>query len=135
MAAKKSNTLVWLAALGVGGYLLYEYQQKQAAANTTVPNASTGILTVVPTAATANNTPNMPVSNSPVSQAINVTGLVPATVTNGLAVLQPGQTLAVNANNAPILNNAGFPLVFPSNFSNKGPVLLSGLYDGPGDAV
>jgi hypothetical protein len=118
MARKKDNTLLWVAVLGIGGYLWWKHQE--AAVN--VPNS--GALSVSPvqpqlslptsTILTSANPANgISSSSSPTTMAVNTTNLVPAIVDqHNVPILQPGQTLAVNANGSPVVNNAGVPLLF-----------------------
>lgn len=118
---KKDNNWLWVAALGIGGYLWYKNSQVSAAATaaaTTTPGASTGILNVNPTTTINTNTPAtaLAASNAPNLLSENITGLVPAVVSNSVHVIQSGQTLAVNSNGSPVIAN-GVPMVFPSNLN------------------
>lgn len=113
--AKKDNTLFWVAALGIGGYLYYQYTQKQAATpgTSTAPNASGGTLLLPASTATASNAPASGSGNAPNTNAVNTTNLVPVAVNAAnQPVLQPGQTLAINNNGSIVTNNAGQPMVF-----------------------
>lgn len=132
MARKTSNTWLWIAALGVGGYLLYKNGQTATAQNSTAPGASTGILNLPPSVALNTNLPasNIAASNAPSPATVNTTNLVPAQVTaNNVPVLQPGQSIALNANLTPVMNSQGIPMVFESTNTNKA-VFLSALGAG-----
>lgn len=130
MAAKKDNTLLWVAGLGIAGYLYYQYKNgtlqipgvTPAPATTTAP-APAPTLLLNPAPAINTNTPATPVSSAPHSNAINVTDLVPAMVTNG-GQLQPGQNIAVAPNGSPITNGNGVPMVFAS----VGPTFIKPQY-------
>ena len=125
--AKKDNTLLWVVALGVGGYLFYEHQKKTAAAATSPAVSDPGntlnvnsVKPVVMLPPSSQINTNQPVSASaassaPSTVAINTTGLVPATVQNGQITLQPGQALALDSNSKPIVDASGRPLVFPAS--------------------
>jgi hypothetical protein len=148
--AKKDNTFLWVAVLGVGGYLWYKHSQAQQPAPAAQNVPSSG--------ATATNIPSLPQNtlalslppsnlintNAPASgsgatsapniNAINTTGLVPATINdNGAMVLQPGQTVALNANGNVVQASNGIPLVFPGSKSNL--TLISGSDEDPGDCM
>lgn len=144
MARKTDNTWLWIAALGVGGYLWYKNQQAVAPPSATVPGASSGTLLLPPSPAVNSAMPvaNAPVTSSPVSFAVNTTGLVPAaTDANNNPVLQPGQTLALLPNGLPVQNAAGVPMVFPG--ANTGSMNLvlpipptpNKMMTGTGDCV
>lgn len=119
--AKKDNTLLWVAALGIGGYLYYKHKQGQAApANATAPAVQTTDakpVVLLPPATNLNK--NIPVNlsnmtNAPSTVAIDTTGLVESDIDkNNNPVLGPGQTLALYPNGQPIVSASGRPLVFP----------------------
>jgi hypothetical protein len=136
MAKKKDNTLLWVAALGVGGYLYYRYKQGQPLlpGTSTTANASTGVLALLPSPALSNAAPivNAPVSNAPANAPMNTTGLVVASVNplSGVPVLKPGQTLAVDNNGMPVVNSGGQPLVFPAANDSNYELFINNDYPG-----
>lgn len=118
MAKKKDNTIVWLAVLGIGGYLYYQYKQSQnpaaSAPSNTAANASTGTLALPPspvvnTNAGSSTVPaaSLPVSNAPSSLALNTAGLVPANQLQSKNI-----ALAIAPNGLPITDSTGMPLAF-----------------------
>lgn len=116
MANKKDNTLLWVAGLGIAGYLYWQHTQKVATSvNTTSPAVSSGAASLLPAAGTSTNSPAGNVqTGTNVMVATDMTGLRPVSVNSqtGQPVLQPGQGLAVNNNGTPILNSQGQPMTF-----------------------
>lgn len=121
MTKKSDNTLLWVGALALGGYLLYEHQKNAAAANATATTvlpvaAPPAVLQLPPSSALSSAAPasNMTAASaSPAaSGAINTTNLVPVPISaNGEALLQPGQGIALDSTGSPILVN-GQPMMF-----------------------
>ena len=150
MAKKKDNTFLWIAALGVGGYLLYKHQQAAAAAPVittspavTQPNA---VLALPPSKTINTNLPasSTGVTNAPTSNKLVTTNLTPAPVTKtGQPVLAPGQTLALAPNGSVIVSENGSPLVFSAWQPNIASImqaqqktaLMSGAYMDEGECL
>jgi hypothetical protein len=126
MAKKNDNILLWVAALGIGGYLYYKYTQGQVPAlpgSSTVPNANTGVLALLPSPNTVNNLPsaNPNPGNAPVNTPINTTNLIAVQVdpNTNAPILKPGQSLAVDNGGMPIVNANGQPMIFAPTVNNN----------------
>ena len=130
---KKDNTLMWVAGLGLGVYLYSKYKNGSLvipglpAPTNTVPGASSGTLLLPPAVASLNVAP---VNNAPSANAVNVTNLVPAAVSpSGIPIINPGQSMALNANSTPVTNSAGVPMLFTTAVVK--PSYLSLINGGP----
>jgi hypothetical protein len=136
MAKKNNNTILWIAGLGIAGYLYYNYTKTGSllpVVNNTVPGASTAPLQLPPSQTLNNPAPalNTPVSNAPSNLALNTTGLS-AAKTDSQGNVMPGQAIAITPGGTPVQNGAGQMMIFTSvdqnpmylNFeANKGKIM------------
>jgi hypothetical protein len=130
MAAKNDNTIFWIAALGLGGYLWYKHKNAAAPAGSAPVNAPTNLSSSAPYQPVANapaailmlppspvlnssapanaasSAPGSPASSGPIP--VNTTGLAPAAVApNEMMTSQP---IFLNTNGSPIVTADGLPL-------------------------